>query len=494
MPRQTEARLKPEVGNTREAKIAAMLASGLGGAAIQAALESEYTETIPTNDPRRKSIKGCKPFDATARQRQLEAIRSTRRLMRIDDEDVQALVDMSNGGAAIQSIVETPLANMRRRSSGEPAIDRIFGESRYIWLQNHNEKKPDKGLYQKGDYMPHWLPFSIAHRGFLLDSDKEILREARELAKVKEETLRGTHDLCYIEHGLPDSFLSIFAGSPGVGKSRLAIKLTKAMNAQERLRSKLYKLPPRPVLYYNGEAEKSQFRQWCGTDVDDELFLVHHGEMIRTERVAEDCIKYRPWVVIIDSFQMIAEVDKGLSGTMRALSRFKLLKNDPAAGMSHFLFISQLNKKGEMSGSRRIPHLVDFVGHVTKYERGKGCFMLECPDKNRGGETGRGAIFRHTDTGIECLTTDHKVAPIFKLLQQAGTARLGGQPITNAEREAALGVATAQAQPPAPAANPPASAAPGDSAPGDTPPAAPPADEGGTVDAPPQPVIDGLIV
>jgi hypothetical protein len=456
MGRTTDARMKPEVGETREAKIAAMLAAGLGAEAIQSALEYEATECIPKDDPRRKSIKNCKPFDPTARQRMLEAIRSTRRLMRIEDEDMQALVNSANGDAPMAPVTETPLSNMTRRSTGETAIDQMYGSSRFIWLKDDNEKKPEKGRYRRGDYMPSWMPVFIAHQGFVGPLDVVT-------PPTKDASFVGTFEDCYLEMGIPDAFLSIWAGSPGVGKSRLAIAMTKKMNLVERHRSKMYNVAPRPVLYYNGEAEKSQFRQWCGTDVDPELFLVHHGEMIRTEKIVQDCLTHRPWAVFVDSFQMLAEVEKGVQGTLRALSRFKLLKNDKAAGMPHIFFISQLNKKGEMSGSRKIPHMVDFVATVTKYERGKGCFIIECPEKNRGGQTGLGGMYRHTDTGIECLSTNHRTGPIFKLLQQSGPATPTSQPANRA----AVVLPSAGTNEPAPAA--------GDS-------------------LPPRPVMEGMIV
>ena len=415
MARTTDARMKSEVGETREAKIAALLATNLSAEAIQDALTLEYSECMESDDPRRKKLKNAKPFDKLARQRLLEAIRSTRRLMRLQDEEMDALVEAGGGNDEMRSIDDTALTNQPRWSCGELAIDNMYGRSRFIWLKDDNEKHPEKGRFRKGDYIPSWLPRELAHTGALVDAAAE--RTVKDL--IDGRSLTGTYDDCYMELGLPDSFLSIWAGSPGVGKSRTAIAMTKKMNAMERERAQAYGIRPRPVLYYNGEAEASQFRQWCGHDVDPELFLVHHGEMIRTERVVADALKFRPWVIIIDSFQMLAEVEKGVQGTMRALSRFKLLKNEQAAGKPHIIFISQLNKKGEMSGSRKIPHMVDFVAHVTRYEGRKGQFIIECPEKNRGGETGNGALMMHTDTGIQCLSMNHKKGPGFKQLTQA---------------------------------------------------------------------------
>jgi predicted ATP-dependent serine protease len=155
--------------------------------------------------------------------------------------------------------------------------------------------------------------------------------------------------------------------------------------------------------------------------VNPDLFLVSHVESIRLEQVVADAYKFKPRVIIVDSFQLIAEVEKSQRGCMTALSRFKLLKNDPNAGKPHIIFISQLNKKGSLSGSQKIPHMVDFVGKASKVETRKGVFIFECPEKNRGGETQRGAIFRHTETGIECLSTDHNKGPVYKLIQHGPT-------------------------------------------------------------------------
>jgi predicted ATP-dependent serine protease len=195
----------------------------------------------------------------------------------------------------------------------------------------------------------------------------------------------------------------------------LAISVTKDLNKLGHL-----------VNYYNGEAEKSQFRTWCGTDVNPDLFMVSHVDAIELGQIVNDAYRFKPRVIFIDSLQMVAGADTQ-RGMMAILSRFKLLKNDPDAGKPHIVMISQLNKKGEMVGSRKIPHMVDFVGKAAKLEAQQGVFVFECPDKNRGGETGRGAIFKHLPNGIECLSKDHRRGPTWKLSQISSLAAQGQQ-------------------------------------------------------------------
>lgn len=268
MARSTESRMKSEVGETREAKIGTMLAAGFSAESIQQALEAEYTETMPADDPRRKKLKNAKPFDKLARQRQLEAIRSTRRIMLNQDKDTDEWVQVLSTGSEMGSIDNTEMSNIRRFSCGMPSIDFVYGSSAFIWLKDHNEKHPEKGRYRRGDFMPRWVPQSIIDRGWV--EDEKLPDNKPWVAETEKEA--------YAEHGMPHAFLSIWPGSPGVGKSRLAIAVTKTMNELDNL-----------VLYYNGEAERSQFRTWCGHDANPDLFMVSHAEMIRLDQIVRDC-------------------------------------------------------------------------------------------------------------------------------------------------------------------------------------------------------------
>ena len=95
----------------------------------------------------------------------------------------------------------------------------------------------------------------------------------------------------------------------------------------------------------NGETEKSQFRSWWGSDVND-LLNVRNAEMVTVHHIEEDCYKIKPRLVVIDSAQMLAGWGRG-KGVIEILSKLRYLKTQEAAGNPHIILISQLNKKKE---------------------------------------------------------------------------------------------------------------------------------------------------
>lgn len=425
MARISTARNRSIVGPKRESKIAAMIQSGLTNEAILAALELEDTKLIKSDDFRRdkKNKKefrdDLEEFDAIARQRAQEAIRSTRKQHADMDEDIEADMAVIGEGTGAKRVEEYALENLSRFECGVPSLDYIYGQTKFVHTEDHPDSKYEiqdsfdfktrtpiklkvwvKGHWRKGDIMVPLIDGGGWHH-----------------TRNSDGSLRSDLDAGYqkIEKGIPESFLSIWAGSPGVGKSRLAIALSNAVNAQER-KLGLPMKDMRPVLYLNGEAPESQFRQWCRS-VDPELFIANTATMLRLETLVQDVYTYRPRLVICDSLQMIAEWKKGRSAQDAVLSRLNLLKQEDEAGRPHIVFISQLNKQEEMAGRRELEHMVDFVARVTRYEGRKGIFLFECPRKNRGGETPRGALYRHTDVSIECVSTDIRSASQFKLVQ-----------------------------------------------------------------------------
>lgn len=377
MARTSDRRMRSEVGMSREARIAALVSVGLKNDAIWAAMESEYPQIIEEAKRRREIAGSAIPFNKEERDKVGRAIRSVRGLMMKEDEAMQEVINAAGGQGEIKPVDQYELRNISRFQTGMPAMDNIYGKTTFLHLDGEKKGEPT-GV---------------------------------------------------IQHGMPEGFLSIWAGSPGVGKSRLAIALNKTIHGVEREMNKAAGMELRPTLYYNGEAEESQFRQWVGKDADPELFLASTSEMIQLERIVVDVYKYRPRLVIIDSWQMIAEVRKGQRGMLSAMSRFKLLKADETAGRPHFLFISQLNKQEELMGSRLLEHLVDFVARVTRYEGRKGTFLFEVPRKNRGGETPKGALFRHTENSVECISTDlREHASMLKLIQPSQAVMAPVQP------------------------------------------------------------------
>jgi hypothetical protein len=420
--RKAETTVKSEVGSSRKAKIASMFAGGATQLAVWRAMEVEYPQTIADEATRSEVCKelgiGTLSYDAAERERLGWAIRQIKGLMLKSEGELDEALEAFGAGDA-KSAADIEFTNRSRFLSGIPGLDHIYGHTVFKWLADapnskyktevrkffKNEEEIERevevwvsGDYRKGDMMPlasqgrqDWNPNGIPWTV----TDKKF---------------------AYQEKGFPVSFLSLWGGAPGVGKTRLAIELSKALNRNGQ-----------GVLYFNGEADEQDFRGWLGADIDDNLFKVVSGEMIRTENAVEQIYRHTPRVVIFDSLQMLAEVaEGGARGCKTAMSRFKVLKADEDAGRPHLLFISQLNKKEELAGSRYLEHMVDMAAHIKKVEGRKKQFLFEVPRKNRGAETGVGLPFEHSDDGVRCIATDSslRTEPIYKSLTQVNSGAI----------------------------------------------------------------------
>ena len=73
-------------------------------------------------------------------------------------------------------------------------------------------------------------------------------------------------------------------------------------------------------------------------------------------------------------------------------------------GGCHVILISGADAAGRIRGATELPHIVDSVFHVTKYddEVQTNLFVVGAPDKNRFGRTGVELYWSHHDHGVEC--------------------------------------------------------------------------------------------
>lgn len=198
------------------------------------------------------------------------------------------------------------------------------------------------------------------------------------------------------EIGIPFGATSLLAGSPGVGKSRLMIKVAGYVTHPKH--------DNHEVLYFLGASEGSQdqFAQWANA-------MISHGgrkNVIWSSKVhIEDQLaavrKYKPKLTVVDSLQMIPETNSN-AGAKLVITTYKDLMRELG---THVIFIGQLNQKEQIAGRRGLQHLVDTVMRATKNPMGKDEFMVDCNEKNRFGSTGNSVHFRHTDDNI--LVIDH---------------------------------------------------------------------------------------
>lgn len=420
-------RQRPET-TSREAKIQMLVGAGLGNAAIWAALEQEYPQIIPDKDDRRNPkhesfIKGIAPYDKEERGKVSRALNSTRALAIKDDERVMSIVGAVGGDKAQAKLLdELDMLNRHRFSWGISALDFIYGSTKFVHLEDAKNSKykhqvtkfkqrDEKGVVQEIEKKRDvWISGDWKAGDPMIPKDKGGYIATR----GKDGALLPDLDLAkqIIEHGCPEAFMSIAGGEPGVGKTKLYVAACKAVN----------RTTEEPILYVNGEDTEENFRMKVGNDANPDLFRVITANMLPVQRVCDAAYQIRPRVIVIDSVQTLAEWNKGQRGQNACLMILRSLMADVRAGLPHIVLISQLNKQNELKGARDLEHLADFVASVTKVEGRKGVFLFECPRKNRGGETPRGALFKHTESSIECVSdSSMRNAPLYKLQQVTST-------------------------------------------------------------------------
>lgn len=415
--------------SSREGKIASLVENGMGNIAIWAAMEAEYPSIIKDDDERRNHksksfIKDLPKYNKLERDRVGRAINSTRGLSIKLDQEMQMAADLTGGNnASIQRPEDVELENRHRFSTGIPSMDFIFGETKFIHLSDapnskyrsserimrtrdadgkmHESKVPFKewisGDWRVGDPMIPMVIGSMDH-GFQPTRKKGELIVTPDMLKTQ-----------IVQHGFPEGLMSVWGGEHGVGKSRLATMLSKS----------IHRTIFEPTLYVNSEATPEDMRSWMGHDVDNNLFNLINGEMIPLQKILDAAYAIRPRWIVVDSKDAILEFNKGESSIKSALAQLKLLKQDIAAGRPHITLISQLNGQGKLRGGTTIPHIVDIVCSVRKIPNQKGRFLFEIPSKNRGGITGRGAPFQHTDTTVEAVSNTMSSKPLYTLMQPA---------------------------------------------------------------------------
>lgn len=336
------------VGNSRKHKIHALMAVGLSNEAVWSAMESETPSIITSDDPRRKGSDGKKfpPFDPKERERCGWAIRQVRNQIKDEMTANNDIVEITGGKGKLVRANEVEFSNIPRFSTGDTAIDYIYGETNFVFTKDDIEVQ--KGQKSEGEPT----------------GERQV--------------------------GLPEGWVSVWAGAPGVGKSRTAIHLARKVAAR---------YPDREIMYLYGESELQQLRQWMGQDLPKNILL---GDLKHTRDVLEAIYQHKPKIVIVDSLQMIVETRSG-KGTRETLAALKGISSEEEAGRPHVVLISHLNKQGTLKGSNDIAYIVDTVAHLERTPKTKGGFMFEIPEKNRGGETPRGHMFRHTPFGIETV-------------------------------------------------------------------------------------------
>jgi len=214
---------------------------------------------------------------------------------------------------------------------------------------------------------------------------KRLSTSIKEIDWLYGSTEMMRNNIKYLKYGVPLSRVSLWAGSPGVGKTRTLIHLTSILN---KLKIK--------VLYFQKEASLSEFKSWTNGKIDyEDDYIISDASTV--EEQANIIIAENPKVVVIDSINNIKNKD-GKFDVKQFVLKFKEIASLIDC---HIFLIGHLNKQKKVKGNNDLEYMVDIVVELTKNEDTKSNFFLSIPEKNRSGPVGRKIELRHTNLGVE---------------------------------------------------------------------------------------------
>lgn len=205
-------------------------------------------------------------------------------------------------------------------------------------------------------------------------------------------------------YGIPCGRISLWAGQHGVGKTRLLVQLMKQWDRMGL-----------SSLIFQGEVSKEQFAGEKFSEWKSDRIFISDDRKIDDQIAVIASVK--PDIVITDSVQQVEEYDGG-RGSREIVRKIRDVIGPIGA---HLIFISHLNKAGTSSGTTELPHEIDIEAYLQRvkinFDKIKtmeqlrevwgldvpGVFSMEL-SKNRYGSSGKKIYFKHTNTGVECIS------------------------------------------------------------------------------------------
>ncbi len=203
----------------------------------------------------------------------------------------------------------------------------------------------------------------------------------------------------------------LLAGSPGVGKSTLALQITQALSNQNV-----------NILYVAGEESPEQIKQRAdrlGLNLNNVYFLPESN--IRSVENYVSSHRDKIDIVFIDSIQTMYEPSSNSSsGSVSQVSESTNTITNFAKGFGITTFIiGHITKSGDIAGPMILEHMVDTVLFFEGERRFE--FRILRVEKNRFGPTDEAGIFRMTQKGLEEVKDTKELLKINKE-QSSGSA------------------------------------------------------------------------
>lgn len=208
--------------------------------------------------------------------------------------------------------------------------------------------------------------------------------------------------------GMPKGKISLWSGSTGVGKSRLAIEVVKSIAKIEY--PTLYSSSLPKILYALTEADEADFGGWAkDTSKYDNIYVTSESSV---DEIISMIYEIRPTHVFVDS---VNEIDEFMSGSKKEARRlikglldsdgnlvspgFKQVCNEIGC---HLVLLGQLNQDGTIKGGTSLPHLVDIALNIELDPENNTQFTVSPGVKHRYGKKGTYSLWKHTDSGVVC--------------------------------------------------------------------------------------------
>lgn len=193
----------------------------------------------------------------------------------------------------------------------------------------------------------------------------------------------------------------LLGGDPGIGKSTLLLQAADKL--AEALRTGAKPGEPNTVLYVTSEESVRQ------TQLRARRLGVRSPNLVvlsatNLDLIANQIVKGRPAVVIIDSIQMVYKPTlPSAPGTVSQMRQcgLELVYLAKATGCA-VLFVGHVTKAGAIAGPRLLEHIVDTVLYFEG-DRHQTYRMIRAV-KNRFGSTNEIGLFRMTDAGLDEVT------------------------------------------------------------------------------------------
>lgn len=210
---------------------------------------------------------------------------------------------------------------------------------------------------------------------------RPVSSEAEQDRVVRTTQYQGLNAILSSGKGFVESQIVLLGASPGVGKSTLCMSI-----ADES------------TLYISSEETYNQVNQralrvnpGCKASI---MISTSISEILEAIRVCEQSF------IIIDSLNAI---EFGVGYTTTAKFANEITKAVKETGKVCIL-ISQVTRSGEITGMNSIVHVVDTVMHLERSEISNS--IIATSSKNRFGEVGAVAVFRHGPNGLEEVDVD----------------------------------------------------------------------------------------